>query len=141
MRIYRSAQAEAGMEADWFFIQGPESCGVEAASAGRAACVEQGGGEVAGGQTVTRDPAAGPPAVVGKAMGSSDELMDIKTECLHILSRALQQPGTRSLAAELSSPSHGDNICEMLGEKPCCGSPQEALRECSAPLAIRSTRL
>lgn len=131
--IYRSAQTEAGMEADWYGIQGPKSCLGPAAAAPDAgvgsspdAVVDSPISRLAlsctsSGTFASQCSPAKPPAPGGypaAAEANSSEMQDIKQECLRILSRALQQPGPgqspSSLAAEITNPQP-DIVC--------CSSP------------------
>lgn len=111
LNIYRSAQLEAGIEADWLGIQGPKPC-IDAAGASPA--ITDGSG-FADRRHAT--PARAP--CNRRSEENNDDLVDAKQECLRILSRALQQPGGSpgSLAAQLTRPQ-----TDAL-DQACCSSP------------------
>lgn len=92
LSLYRSAQMEAAIEADWRGIQGP--------TPSRNSLVDGGG---------TSRSAASTNLTASDGM---TELKDADQEYLRMLSRALQQPGRspRAFTAELMDPSK-DSIC------------------------------
>jgi len=116
LNIYKNAQAEAAIEADWRGIQGPARNGGgdwSAASSGRtsrsftaaSSGLPEGGGGGFGGH----------PGGAGGGLGVSDvpDAGGGDQEYLRIFSKALQEQGRspRALAAELVDPSSGSACC------------------------------
>jgi len=95
LNIYRNAQTEAAIEADWRGIEGPANV--------RQGFIESNG--------TNRSGASPSPAVTsGEHGGSGDR------EYLKMLSRALQEPGRspRALTAEILDPTKGAVCCRPL---------------------------
>jgi len=91
LNIYRNAQVEAAIEADWRGIEGP---------AAKARSWSDGEG------TTRSGTGSAPPAGAQEAQGEDREY-------LRMLSRALQEPGRspRALTAEILDPSKGTVCC------------------------------
>lgn len=91
LSIYRNAQVEAAIEADWRGVEGP-------------AIARQGWTE---GEGTSRSGISAPPAGAQESPGGDREY-------LKMLSRALQEPGRspRALTAEILDPSTGAVCCQ-----------------------------
>lgn len=112
MNLYRTAQHEAAVEADWRGIQGP-SPSRGSSSPGGSSWPRRGALATAG--------AAPTPLPADSVASRGPDPTEEDQECLRILSRALQQPG-RNPGAFMTS--------EILDTHP--GS-QEPLRHCCQP--------
>lgn len=98
LSIYRSAQAEAAIEADWRGVEGPAPIGQGYSAEGDDGTNRSGG------------PSPAPP-------DDTPELSGGDREYLKMLSRALQEPGgdPRALTAEILDPSSGVVCCRPGG--------------------------
>jgi hypothetical protein len=114
MNLYRSAQAEAAIEADWRGIPGPTAS--RGGASGGA-----GGGTGEGGACSSRSGGSGYAASGGLPDGEANEGSGTnRADYLRILSRAMQEPGRspRAVAAEIADPTK---------KTVCCGRPPAVL--------------